>query len=154
MALGYWKDPEGTARVFRPHPLLPPGVPPTERVVYSGDLVRRDAEGRLYYVARRDRMIKTLGFRVSPDEVCDTLLASGLVREAAVNSEPDEQRGERIVGHVCLKDGVTVLELKHFCGRELPRYMQPARFECYDALPRNATGKIDLLSLRGSVPKA
>jgi acyl-coenzyme A synthetase/AMP-(fatty) acid ligase len=130
--------------------LRPAGVPPTECVVYSGDLVRRDAEGRLYYIARRDRMIKTLGYRVSPDEVCDTLLASGLVREAAVNSEPDAQRGERIVGHIRLQEGATVIELKQFCGLELPRYMQPSRYECYDALPRNAAGKIDLLSLRGA----
>ena len=52
---GYWNDTEATARVFRPNPLRPAGAPETERVVFSGDLVRRDAEGRLYYVARRDR---------------------------------------------------------------------------------------------------
>jgi amino acid adenylation domain-containing protein len=154
VTLGYWRDPEGTARVFRPNPLRLPGAPEAERVVYSGDLVRRDGEGRLYYVGRRDLMIKTLGYRVSPEEISDALLASGLVREAAVSSEPDERRGERIVAHVCLVPTATVIALKQFCGMELPRYMQPARFEVYQSLPRNPSGKIDLLALVRSTAKA
>ncbi len=147
VALGYWRDPEGTARVFRPNPLATPGGREVERVVFSGDLVRQDEAGLLYYVGRRDRMIKTLGFRVSPDEVCDVLLASGLVSEAAVTSEPDRQRGALIVAHVCLRPDATLLKLRRFSGTELPRYMQPARFQVHAALPRNATGKIDLLAL-------
>jgi acyl-CoA synthetase (AMP-forming)/AMP-acid ligase II len=144
VSLGYWRDPEATAAVFRPHPLRPESG---ERAVFSGDLVRQDEQGLLYYVGRRDRMIKTLGFRVSPDEVADALLASGLVREAAVTSEPDEARGQRIVAHVVLKDGAAVLGVKQFCGVELPRYMQPARYQVHEMLPRNATGKIDLQAL-------
>ena len=153
VALGYWQDPEGTDRVFRPNPMRAAGDADDERVVYSGDLVKRDEAGLLYYVGRRDRMIKTLGFRVSPDEVCDVLLASGLVSEAAVTSEPDRQRGALIVAHVCLRPEATLLDLKRFSGMELPRYMQPARFQLHAALPRNATGKIDLLALSGSRPE-
>ncbi len=144
VSLGYWRDAEATAAVFRAHPLRPASG---ERAVYSGDLVRQDEAGLLYYVGRRDRMIKTLGFRVSPDEVADALLASGLVREAAVTSEPDEARGQRIVAHLVLKDGAAVLGVKQFCGVELPRYMQPARYQVHEMLPRNATGKIDLPAL-------
>lgn len=149
VALGYWRDEAATAEVFRPHPLRPRTE---ERAVYSGDLVRADAEGRLYYVGRRDRMIKTLGFRVSPEEVCDVLLASGLVREAAVTSEPDETRGQRIVAHLVLNEGALLAGVKQFCGVELPRYMQPMRYRLHDSLPRNPTGKIDLPALDAMPP--
>jgi amino acid adenylation domain-containing protein len=147
VALGYWDDPEATARVFRPNPTAERAVPHLARAVHSGDLVRRDHEGRLYYVGRRDRMIKTLGFRVSPDEVADVLYASRQVSEAAVTSEPDEQRGERIVAHVVLAGGGSLEALRRWCGTELPRHMQPARWDVRDSLPRNASGKHDLLAL-------
>lgn len=142
VALGYWTDPGATAAVFRPHPFRE-GV----RVVHSGDLVRRDADGRLYYVGRRDRMIKTLGYRVSPDEVTDLLLSSGLVREAAVTGAPDARRGAAIVAHLCLKPGADLRDVKRFMGQECPRYMQPARYRVLDALPRNPNGKVDLAGL-------
>jgi len=147
VALGYWNDPEATARTFRRNPTPDASVPSLSRAVFSGDLVRRDAEGRLYYVGRRDRMIKTLGFRVSPDEVADVLYASKQVSEAAVTSEPDEQRGERIVAHVVLSPDGSLEQLRRWCGVELPRHMQPARWDLRDVLPRNASGKHDLLAL-------
>jgi amino acid adenylation domain-containing protein len=145
VTLGYWNDPEGTALVYRPHPARP-----RERVVYSGDLVRRDADGFLYHVGRKDRMIKTLGFRVSPDEVAEALYASGLVVETAVVGEPDEQRGERIAAFVVLAAGATVERLTAWCRAELPRHLQPARFAVRDALPRNASGKFDFQALQGT----
>ena len=148
VALGYVNDPEGTARVFRKNPFAARGSAAPDRVVYSGDLVRRDEAGRLFYVSRRDRMIKTLGFRVSPDEICDVIQASGMVAEAAVVSEPDAQRGERIVACVVLKEGATVQQLRQFCGAELPRYMHPARYVPLAAIPRNGSGKHDIPVLR------
>jgi amino acid adenylation domain-containing protein len=149
VAIGYIEDPESTSRVFRPNPFFRPGEP--TRVVYSGDLVRRDEEGRLYYVGRRDRMIKTLGFRVSPDEISDVIQSSGLVAETAVVTEPDSQRGERIVACIVLRPEASLNELQRFCGIELPRYMQPARYLCLTAIPRNPSGKHDLLQLRAIV---
>lgn len=149
VALGYWADPEATSRVFRPHPLRPPGTPDAERVVYSGDLVRRDEDGFLYFVGRRDGLIKTLGHRVSPDEVAEALYASGQVAEAVVSSEPDEARESRIVAHVVLRPGGTVARLEEHCRRELPGYMQPARYVAHAALPRTATGKFDARALAG-----
>jgi len=146
VAIGYVGDPDATAKVFRSNPFFRPGAPP--RVVYSGDLVRRDEEGRLYYVGRRDRMIKTLGFRVSPDEICDVIQSSGLVVENAVVTEPDPQRGERIVACVVLRPEATVEQVRRFCGVELPRYMQPVRYICLTAIPRNASGKHDLIQLK------
>jgi acyl-coenzyme A synthetase/AMP-(fatty) acid ligase len=147
VALGYWNDPEATARVFRPHPLRPPGTPDTERVVFSGDMVRRDADGYLYHHGRRDRMFKTLGYRVSPDEITDVLHASGEVREAIVVPEEDEVRGLRIVAHVSLLGGGVLERLQTYCKVELPRYMQPARFQVWDELPRNPNGKHDVAAL-------
>ena len=148
VALGYWSDPEGTARVFRPNPLRPTGAPDGERVVFSGDLVRADDEGYLYFVGRRDRMIKTLGYRVSPDEICDVLHASGEILDGVVTSEPDDQRGERIIAFVVLAEGSSLKRLQAVCAAELPRYMQPARIEVLAELPRMPSGKHDLQALR------
>lgn len=150
VALGYWHDAETTGRVFRPNPTADGHEPSLARAVYSGDLVRRDAEGRLYYVGRRDRMIKTLGFRVSPDEIADVLYASKQVTEAVVTAEPDEARGDRIVAHVVLTSSGTLEQLRRWCGVELPRHMQPARWDVREALPRNPAGKFDLVALGGT----
>jgi acyl-CoA ligase (AMP-forming) (exosortase A-associated) len=144
VAAGYWNDPETTARVYRPNPRRPSGAPDSERVVFSGDVVRRDHGGRLYFVGRRDRIIKTLGFRVSPDEVCDVLYASGEVAEALVGSEADGQRGEQIVAYVVLRVEGDTGRLQRFCRTELPRYMQPGRIEVMTDLPRTSSGKFDL----------
>jgi amino acid adenylation domain-containing protein len=149
VTLGYWNDPEATARVFRAHPLRAAGAPDAERVVFSGDLVRQDAEGWLYFAGRRDRMIKTLGYRVSPDEIATVLYASGEVAECIITSEPDDARGERVVAFVVLAGGGSLERLKVYAGTELPRHMQPARFEVRDALPRLPSGKHDVAALRG-----
>jgi len=146
VAIGYVGDPEGTAQVFRANPFFRPGAP--ERVVFSGDLVRRDEEGRLYYVGRRDRMIKTLEVRVSPDEISDVIQASGMITECAVVTEPDPQRGERVVACIVLRPEAKLDQLRRFCGMEMPRYMQPARYVCLNAIPRNSSGKHDLLQLK------
>ena len=129
VALGYWDDLEATRLRYGPNPLRPAGAPPTEQVVHSGDLVYRDEDGDLFFVGRRDKMIKTLGYRVSPDEVVDVLHASGEIREAVVTAEPDSTAGSRIVAYVVLVDGGDVDRLWAFVGRELPHYLQPGRIE-------------------------
>lgn len=153
VALGYWNDPEATAKVYRPNPLRPPGTPDVERVVYSGDVVRRDADGFLYYVGRRDRIIKTMGYRVSPDEVASVLYASKQVLEAVVTTEPDDARTNLIVAHVVLSEEGSVQALKRFIGAELPRYMQPARIEVHASLPRTSSGKHDVKALGSELPQ-
>ncbi len=151
VTLGYWNDPAETARVFRPNPVRATGTPDAERVVFSGDLVRRDADGWLYFVGRSQRMIKTLGYRVSPDEIATVLYASGEVAECIITSEPDEVRGECIVAFVVLVGGGdgSLERLRRYAGIELPRHMQPMRYEVRDALPRLPSGKHDLAALRG-----
>jgi amino acid adenylation domain-containing protein len=148
VTMGYWADPETTDLVFRPSPMQPSGAPDAERVVFSGDLVRRDKEGFLYYVGRRDRIIKTLGFRVSPDEVADVLYASGEVLEAVVGATPDDLRGDRIVAYVVLREDGSLERLNAFCSREMPRYMQPGRIEVRGALARTSSGKFDLRAIQ------
>jgi acyl-coenzyme A synthetase/AMP-(fatty) acid ligase len=147
VALGYWRDPESAASVFRPDPQRPPGAPYTERVVFSGDLGYADEDGDLFFVGREDTMIKTLGYRVSPDEVTEVLHASGEVVEAVVTTEPDDVRGARIVAHVVLADDGSVERLEAFAARELPRYMQPARIVVRDSLERTASGKHDPVAI-------
>jgi acyl-CoA synthetase (AMP-forming)/AMP-acid ligase II len=79
VALGYWNDPAKTAERFRPAPGQPAGLPLTEMAVWSGDTVRMDQEGYLYFIGRSDDMIKTSGYRVSPTEVEEAVYATGLV---------------------------------------------------------------------------
>ena len=150
VAAGYWGDSAGTARVFRPNRWAGADETALATAVHSGDLVRRDAEGRFYYVGRRDRMIKTLGYRVSPDEITDVLFASGLLADAAITTEPDPQRGDRIIAHLVLRDGATLDAIRRWSGAELPRHMIPVRWELYPQLPRNASGKHDILRLASS----
>lgn len=148
IALGYWNDPATTAQTFRVNPVRPDGAPGAERVVYSGDMVRRDEDGFLYYVSRRDRLIKTMGFRVGPDEIADALYASGQVHEAIVDAEPDAERGSRIIAYIVLRDSGSLDLVKRYCRAELPEYAQPARYEVRSDLPRLAGGKHDLHALR------
>lgn len=145
---GYWRDPALTDRVFRPDPRPGRG---SERVVFTGDIVRRDAEGLLYYVSRRDRLIKTMGCRVGPDEIVDVLYASGEVAEAEVVAEPDELWGARIVAYVVLAPAGSLDRLGDFCNAELPRHLRPARFEEREALPLLPSGKHDLAALSATV---
>jgi acyl-CoA ligase (AMP-forming) (exosortase A-associated) len=143
VALGYWRDPAATAAVFRPSPFA--STDRAERVVYSGDLVRRDADGFLYFVGRRDQLIKSQGYRISPDEVEQLLYASGLVAEALVCAEPDPVAGQVVVGHVVAREpaGFSVERLLEYCRAEMPRYMVPRMIYVHEWLPRTGSGKLD-----------
>ncbi|MFP3938709.1 MAG: AMP-binding protein [Acidobacteriota bacterium] len=149
VALGYWRDPEASAEVFRPHPgPLPGGV--RETVVYSGDLVRTDEDGYLYFVGRRDQRIKHRGFRVSPEEVEALLHGSELVASAVVFGVGGDGAGERIVAAVTPKDGTPFREdaLRDFCKREMPEYLRPEVIWRVDRPPLTASGKPDRPALR------
>ena len=97
VALGYWNDPEKTAERFKPLPGQRAELPITELAVWSGDTVRMDEEGFLYFVGRRDEMIKTSGYRVSPTEVEEAVYASGMVGDAVAFGAPHPTLGEAIV---------------------------------------------------------
>ncbi len=97
VSLGYWNDPERTAQRFRPVPPVVDGLPLAELAVWSGDIVRRDAEGFLYFIGRRDELIKTSGYRVSPTEVEEEAYATGLVADAVAVGVPHARLGHGIV---------------------------------------------------------
>lgn len=150
VSMGYWGQPELTARVLRPHPLLPPELSDGEKVCYSGDLVRMDEEGFLYFVGRRDNMIKSSGYRVSPTEVEEVLYQCGKLRGAAVIGIPDPVLGQAIMAFVVPHDGKSVDEeaLLAFCAEKMPRYMVPKGVEILDELPKTTSGKVDYPALR------
>ncbi len=150
VSMGYWGQPELTARVLRPHPFLPAELGDVERVCYSGDFVKMDEEGYLYFIGRRDTMIKTSGFRVSPTEVEEVLFQSGLVRTAAVIGVPDEVLGQTIKAFVVFRDGETVPvdQLREFCAAKMPRHMVPKTIEVLDEMPKTTSGKVDYPALR------
>jgi acyl-CoA ligase (AMP-forming) (exosortase A-associated) len=158
VAMGYWNDAEKTAERYRP---LPPGVGGRdaalripELAVFSGDTVRRDAEGFLYFVGRRDEMIKTSGYRVSPTEVEEIIYETQLVGECAAWGVEHPVLGQVI--HVVATPGsgsapLSSEALLHECRRRMPAYMIPARIDVVSApLPRNPNGKIDRRLLAAS----
>jgi acyl-CoA synthetase (AMP-forming)/AMP-acid ligase II len=144
LTLGYWRDEATTRKVFRP---LTPGDP--EVAVWSGDYGHLDADGDLYVEGRRDRQLKRLGFRVSPDEVVDGLLSSRLVADASVTSvAATEERPEpEIVGHVVLEPGADLGEVERHLATELPRHLRPDRLVAHEALPTTPHGKPDVAAL-------
>jgi acyl-CoA ligase (AMP-forming) (exosortase A-associated) len=150
VSMGYWGQPELTARVLRPHPSLPPELGDGEKVCYSGDLVKMDEEGFLYFVGRRDNMIKSSGFRISPTEVEEVLFQSGKLREAAVIGIPDEVLGQAIKAFVVAQDGESpdTATLLAFCAEKMPRYMVPSAVEILEGLPKTTSGKVDYPELR------
>lgn len=150
VSLGYWGRPEDTARVLRQNPLLSPELGDCEKVCYSGDLVKMDEEGFLYFVGRRDTMIKSSGYRISPTEVEEAVFSSGKVRHAAVIGLPDEALGQKIKAFVVARDGEPVdsaAVLEH-CANRLPRYMVPQAIEVLSEMPRTSSGKVDYPALR------
>jgi len=141
---GYWGDPDGTDDVLKP------GMLPGEKVLYTGDLFRTDEEGFLYFVGRKDDMIKTRGERVSPKEVENVIHELEGVDEVAVIPVPDEILGSAIKAFIVPRNGYRLTErsvLSH-CKRYLEEFVIPKYFEFRDSLPKNPSGKIDKLVLK------
>ena len=145
VSLGYWNDPERTAERFRPLPPRASGLTRPEIAVWSGDRVRRDEDGFLYFIGRDDEMIKTSGYRVSPTEIEEAAYATGLVGEAVALALPHEVLGQAIVllataaGDERLDAQALLVKLK----AELPSFMVPSEILVRDHLPRNPNGKFD-----------
>lgn len=150
VAQGYWKDAERTAERFRPAPAASVygGI-----AVWSGDRVRRDAEGLLYFVGRRDAMIKSAGNRISPQEIEEAALATGLVAEAVALGVPDERLGQAVHLVVRAARGTSAAEeeLPHKLMQELPNFMQPKVIHWRDAMPVGPNGKIDRARLQAEL---
>ena len=156
VSLGYWNDPERTAERFRPAPGRLPELAGEELAVWSGDIVRRDEEGFLYYVGRRDDMIKTSGYRVSSTEIEEVVYATGCVEEVAAIGVPHPTLGQGIAVVVKPKGGEALAEdeVMAACRRDLPLYMVPGLLVARPHLPRNPNGKIDRPALAAELSGA
>jgi long-chain acyl-CoA synthetase len=138
---GYWNAPEETAAVL------------DDQGYHTGDLGRRDEEGFLYVAGRKREMIKSGAHRISPKEIEEALVEHPAVHEAAVVGMPDDILGEAIVAFVTLRpgqqqDGVSIQE---WCQGRLPSYKVPGTVRTLPEFPRNASGKIDKVTLRRDV---
>ncbi len=150
VAMGYWNDPERTAERFRPAPAREPGLCTEEMAVWSGDAVVLDEEGFLYFVGRKDEMIKTSGYRVSPSEIEEVAYDTGLVRDAVAIGVEDPKLGQHVVLVVSSASDAAVDPdaLLAQMRKALPRYMLPARVDVRPEIPRSPNGKFDRAVLR------
>ena len=150
VGMGYWNDPDKTAERYKPLPVHAPGreaglVLP-EIAVFSGDTVRMDEEGFLYFIGRRDEMMKTSGYRVSPTEIEEIIYATKLVGECVAFGVDDDRLGQAIQVIATAPAGgiVDVAALIAECRARMPAYMVPAGIAVQEGpLPRNPNGKID-----------
>lgn len=140
---GYWEKPEATARKLRPGPL------PGEHVLYTGDLCKLDEDGFLYFVARKDDVIKSRGEKVPPKAVEAALLDIPGVREAAVIGVPDEVLGDAIKAFVVVDPGVTLdaSTIQRECRARLESFMVPQHVVLRTSLPKSSNGKIQKTEL-------
>jgi acyl-CoA synthetase (AMP-forming)/AMP-acid ligase II len=152
--MGYWNDPAKTAERYKPLPAgaggREAGLVVPELAVFSGDNVRIDEEGFLYFVGRRDEMIKTSGYRVSPTEIEEVLYATKLVGEVAAFGIDHPTLGHGIVVVATPAPGgdLSADALLGACRAHLPAYMLPAKIDVRGgSLPRNPNGKIDRKTL-------
>jgi acyl-CoA synthetase (AMP-forming)/AMP-acid ligase II len=134
---GYWRDNTATARALRPGPL--PEIP----ALFTGDLFKRDDQGFLYFVGRRDDIIKTRGEKVAPKEVEAVLHAHPDVVEAVVTGVSDPVLGQAVFALVVVRDNsVSERELVRFCQQNLEDFMVPKFLKFAASLPKTDTGKV------------
>lgn len=144
VAQGYWQDAARTAERFKP---APRGSRYGGMAVWSGDRVRRAEDGLLYFVGRRDAMIKSAGNRISPQEIEDAAVATGLVAEAVAVGVPDARLGQAIALAVRPVGEFDEDAVRRALAAALPNFMQPRAIRSYAALPRNPNGKLDRTAL-------
>lgn len=140
---GYWELPGETAQRLRP------GRLPGENVLYTGDLFRTDEEGFLYFVGRKDDIIKSRGEKISPKEVENVLCSHPEIAEAAVVGVPDDVLGQAVKAVVVLKSGsrMTTRDVQRHCATRLEDFMVPKLVEVRPSLPRTPNGKVDKKAL-------
>ncbi|OQW40577.1 MAG: acyl--CoA ligase [Proteobacteria bacterium SG_bin4] len=146
VAMGYWNNAEKTAACFKPLKPRHSGLTIPEIAAWSGDTVRMDPDGYLYFIERRDEMIKTSGYRVSPTEIEEVIYATGYVVEAIACGIPHPTLGQAIAVIVTLKEDIQIDAdaLFNACKQHLPAYMVPSHIEIRaHCLPKNPNGKVD-----------
>ncbi len=144
---GYWNDLKITAKAYQQ------GLYPADRRLHTGDYFRKDTEGDLYFLGRRDDMIKSRGERVSAKEVENVLCHMESIHEAAVIGVPDTMMGQAIKAFVILngKGRLTEKDILKYCTRHLESFAIPKQIEIVDMLPKTPNGKIDKKQLKKAV---
>jgi acyl-CoA ligase (AMP-forming) (exosortase A-associated) len=151
VGMGYWNDAEKTAERYKllapDAPGRQPGLQLPEYAVFSGDTVRQDEEGFLYFIGRRDEMMKTSGYRVSPTEVEEVLYATRMVGECVAFGVDHPSLGHAIQVIATPAGSTGAIDMKALnleCRARMPAYMVPAHIDVRPGpLPRNPNGKID-----------
>ncbi len=135
---GYWNKPQETQQVLKK------GRYQDEKVLLSGDYFTMDSEGYLYFVARKDDIIKSGGERISPKEIEDVLYSLPGVSEAAVIGVPDKILGNSLRAFVVLGQGInrSAGEILQHCAKNLERSRVPGHIEIRTSLPKSQNGKI------------
>jgi acyl-CoA synthetase (AMP-forming)/AMP-acid ligase II len=134
---GYWENPAATDERLRP------GRNAWEKVLFTGDLFYADPEGYLYFVGRKDDIIKTRGEKVAPKEVETVLYAIPGIAEAVVVGVPDPVLGQAIKAIVVASDPtLTERDIIRACTRSLEDFMVPKAVEFRSSLPKTDTGKV------------
>lgn len=157
VSMGYWERPEATAERIRPCKELAHLIGDAP-VVWSGDLVRVDEDGDLWFVGRMDDMIKTMGFRLSPTEVEDAAARTGLVVETVAFAVDHPEMGQAVQLACVLKGETDANSLRAACRKVMAPYMIPQTFYAWQgAMPRTASGKLDRPAIiaacrKGSLP--
>jgi len=141
---GYWADPEMTARTYHD------GQYPSARILYSGDYFRQDERGFLYFLGRKDDMIKSKGERISAKEVENNISSMEGVAEVAVIGVPDEIFGQAIKAYIVPAPNVELAEKQvlKYCAANMETFMVPKYIEFLDSLPKTPNGKIDKKQLK------
>jgi amino acid adenylation domain-containing protein len=138
---GYWRDPAKSAVAFVPHPSRP-----GERVYRTGDLGRLRPDGLVEFIGRADTQVKSRGYRIELGEIEAALNSLAELRESAVVAIASQgfEQWQICCAYVPMPGcAMTPASLRNALARLIPAYMMPTRWSAYDALPRNANGKID-----------
>jgi long-chain acyl-CoA synthetase len=135
---GYWEKPDITAEWLRPGPI------PGEMHLWTGDLFSMDEEGFLYFIGRKDDIIKSRGEKVSPREVENVLYQIPQVLEVLVAGRPDEVLGQAVHAFLVLAEGasLTVADVARHCAERLEGFMVPKRVSFLSSLPKTTSGKL------------
>ena len=152
IAMGYWRDPRSTAERYRPLPAFLQKSSLPEIAVFSGDFVTTDEEGYIYYLGRKDQMIKSHGMRVSPEEIEEYIFSSGMVAHVVAFSVKSQGVEEDIVAAIVPGNPAVFEEnaLVAYARREMPEYMRPQKFWQLREFPQTSSGKPDRVIIKES----
>jgi acyl-CoA synthetase (AMP-forming)/AMP-acid ligase II len=150
IAMGYWKDQENTSKRFRPAPFQQGKGGQPEIAVYSGDYVKTDEEGYIYFIGRKDQMIKSHGMRVSPEEIEDCIFASKMAAHAVAFAVPFDDVKSTIVIALVPSDpsSFSQKELNLYCKSQMPEYLRPDIIWQLESFPLTSSGKPDRVHLQ------